>query len=80
LHADELKKYQDQFTAFQRLQTEELQMLRDELEQLNAEIAALKEVEAKPTADAAPTAASSGQVEMTITRRDLLTGKIRPHP
>lgn len=68
MYADDLKRLQEQFSALEHIQRDELQMFRDELNQLNQEIAALKE---QPVA--APQTA-----EPTLTRRDLLTGNLRP--
>lgn len=75
LHADELKRFQDQLATYQRLQNDELQMLRDELKQLKEESARLQAESAAPAIETPPQVPPS-QVELTITRRDLLTGKL----
>lgn len=71
LHADEMKKFQEQFETLQRIQADELQMLRKELAQLKEGIAAIKAAAASESADDEP-------AEPTLTRRDLLTGKMPP--
>lgn len=76
LHMDEMIKFQDQFQAFQRIQADELQMLRKELDQLKQEIAALKQEEMNRAPAAMSSQAAPARREQTITRRDLLTGKI----
>ena len=73
LHTEEMKRFQEQFEAFQRIQADELQMLRKQLGQLEEEIAALKDTVLRSMDENAPTSA-----EPTLTRRDLLTGKMPP--
>ncbi len=74
LHADEMNRFQEQFDAFQSIQADELQMLRQELAQLKQEIAEVKEsVTQSMPAEGAPVS-----TEPTLTRRDLLTGKMPP--
>ena len=78
LHADELKRFEEQLTTYRRLQNDELQMLRDELTQLKEEIAVLKNEEAKRAAESASATPSEEPVELTITRRDFITGRVPP--
>ncbi len=78
LHADELKRFEEQLAAYRRLQNDELQMLRDELTQLKDEIALLKAAEARRAEEAASSESASGPVELTVTRRDFLTGSMPP--
>ena len=77
MHADEIKRFQEQLANLQSVQSYELQMLRDELAQLKQELAALKEQEPEQPVQSAPDA-DAPRVEMTITRRELLTGNLRP--
>jgi replication fork clamp-binding protein CrfC len=78
LHADELKRFQDQLATYQRLQNDELQMLRDELQQLKKESALLQAEQTARAAETPRLEVAPKQVELTITRRDLLTGKLPP--
>ena len=79
MHADEIKRFQEQLANLQSVQSYELQMLRDELAQLKQELAALKEQEPEQPAESAADT-NSPRVEMAITRRELLTGNFRPRP
>jgi hypothetical protein len=72
LHVDEMKRFQEQFAALQRIQADELQMLRHELEQIKTEIAAV--IESMPESGVRDEEPSPP----TLTRRDLLTGKMPP--
>ena len=72
LHADEMKRFQAQLETYQRIQNDELKMLRGELDQLHAEIAALKAAEAQR----ADRGGAEAPVQPTVTRRDLLTGRM----
>jgi len=73
LHLDEMAKFKAQFEAFQSIQADEFRMLRQELSQLKQEIAQLKESVAQSQLMPGATDA-----EPTLTRRDLLTGKMPP--
>ncbi len=78
LHADEMKRFEEQLATYRHLQDDELQMLRDELKQLKGEIEHLKLAEpedaaAQTMSQPAPPAARAA---LTLTRRELLTGKI----
>ena len=75
LNADDVKRFQDQLAAFQQIQNNELQMLREELKQLKAEIAQLQNQHPLLLSDSAPI---PPQVDLTISRRDLLTGNLTP--
>jgi DNA-binding transcriptional MerR regulator len=77
LHASELGKIQEQLEQCRRLQNEELQMLRDELKQLKEECARLETEPAARITEPAPSQAPR-RIELTITRRDLLTGNLPP--
>ncbi len=82
LHADEMKRFQEQFETIQRLQNDELQMLRKELKQLQDEVALLQAQEPEPEPKATPLAPPeipSPRAELTITRRELITGNLRPN-
>lgn len=79
LHADEMKRFEEQLATYRRLQNDELQMLRDELSQLNGEIEQLKQEEPENNAapaEAMPTEPPVADAKLTLTRRELLTGKI----
>lgn len=73
MHGDEMRKFKEQFDAFQSIQADEFRMLRQELVQLKQEIAAVKESLAQ-----SQSAADASASEPTLTRRDLLTGKMPP--
>jgi replication fork clamp-binding protein CrfC len=78
LHADEMKRFEEELAAYRRLQNDELQMLRDELKQLKDEIEGLSRDES-PSASApsaGPAEPPAAYVDTTVTRRELLTGKI----
>jgi len=74
LHTEEIKRFKEQFGAFQRIQTDELQMLRKQLAQFAEEIAAAKESAAQSVADDS----EMDSPQSTLTRRDLLMGKLPP--
>ncbi len=78
LHADEMKRFEEQLATYRRLQDDELRMLHDELKQLQDEIAHLKQDDLQvltvPTTRAAEP--PTGHANLTLTRRELLTGKI----
>lgn len=74
LHVEEIKRFQEQFEAFQRIQTDELQMLRQQLAKLAEEITAVRG--SILTSDGSLGIATS---EPTLSRRDLLTGKLPPY-
>lgn len=74
LHTEEIKRFQEQFEAFQRIQADELQMLRKQLLQFGEEIAAVKESVAQSEEDSDIAASAKA----TLSRRDLLTGKLPP--
>jgi hypothetical protein len=76
LHAEEMQRFQEQFAAFQRIQADELQMLQSELNQLKQEIALLEDKETKHTSVSPSSQGESARLEPTLSRRDLLTGKI----
>ncbi len=78
LHVEELQRFQAQFAAFQRVQSDEMQMLREQVRQFKEELAQLK---AEPPANADPNAPripTPPPVDLTITRRDFLTGNLAP--
>ena len=72
LHADEMKKFREQLDAFQNIQADELRMLGNELAQLKEELAAVKQAATQNAS------AESVLPPGTLTRRDLLTGKMPP--
>jgi polyhydroxyalkanoate synthesis regulator protein len=74
MHTDELKRFQDQWIALAQVQSDELKMMCEELDQLKQELAALQDqsASAEPVATASP-------VELTITRREFITGNFMPH-
>lgn len=74
LHTEEFKRFQEQFEAFQQIQTDELQMLKKQLAQFAKEIAAIRESALQANADAN----EMDSTESTLTRRDLLKGKLPP--
>ena len=76
LHGGELQTLKQQLEAIQQIQQDELRALREQLNQLKESIAAYKVAEEKRAAgqDAAPAATP---VAMTVTRRELLTGRVR---
>ena len=78
LHADEMKRFEQQLAAYRNLQNDELQMLRDELAQLKGEIEQLKQEESthETTSASMPTQPAVAHANLTVTRRELLTGKI----
>ncbi len=76
LHVEELQRFQAQAAAFQRLQGDELKMLRDQLQELKAEMTRLKAESPEPTTARMPLAPPP--VDLTITRRDFLTGNHTP--
>jgi hypothetical protein len=80
LHVDEMKRFQEQFGTLQRLQSDELQMLRDELQRLKAEIEALRTQELDQPREDPPPEMPLDEAARTLTRRELITGNIHPHP
>lgn len=78
LHAEELRKFQERFAAFQRVQSDEFEMLRAELAELKMEIAQL-EAKLEQGADLTPAEPSPPKVDLTISRRDFLSGNLKPY-
>jgi cell shape-determining protein MreC len=75
LHGGELQTLKQQLEAIQQIQQDELQMLREQLQQLKENLAAYKAAEEKRTAGQ-DTVTAVAPVAMTVTRRDLLTGRV----
>jgi hypothetical protein len=78
LHTDELQRFEEQLTAYRQMQTDELQMLRAQLKQLQEQLSALKAAAPESDAPAQPPAATTQPVVLTVSRRELLTGILRP--
>lgn len=79
LHVDEMKRFQEQFETLARLQNEELDMLRKELKQLQDEVARLQAEEPEPSSAGVPPGTPPARAALALTRRDLLTGNLRPN-
>ena len=77
LHADDLQRFEEQLATYRRLQNDEIQMLREQLQQFKSDIASLKERGASSGAAASPNQ-TAVPVELTVTRRDVITGNIPP--
>ncbi len=75
MHVEELERFRKQWDALQQIQSDELRMLRDELNQLKQELAAMQ----NPAEPAEPQVQIAQPVELTITRRDFITGNYAPH-
>ncbi len=75
MHVEELERFRKQWDALQQIQSDELRMLRDELNQLKQELAAMQ----NPAESAEPQVQIAQPVELTITRRDFITGNYAPH-
>ncbi len=78
LHADEMKRFQEQFETLSRLQNDELAMLRKELKQLQEEVARLQAQEPEPPHVMMPPDTPPVRAALTLTRRDLITGNLHP--
>ncbi len=78
LHTDEMKRFQEQFETLSRLQDDELAMLRKELKQLQDEVARLQTQESEPPRVVVPPDTFPARPAFKLTRRDLLTGHLRP--
>ncbi len=79
LHADEINRFQQQFETLSRLQNDELVMLRKELKQLQDEVARLQAQEPEPPPAIVLPDAPPARVPLMLTRRDLITGNLRPN-
>ena len=77
LHSDELRRFEEQLTAYRQMQNDELQMLRDQLKELRERLDAHKAAEPPVDTTLLPVPASQ-PVIMTVSRRELLTGLVRP--
>jgi len=75
LHGGELQTLKQQLEAIQQIQQDELQTLREQLHQLKENLAAYKAAEEKRTAEQDVVTAVA-PVAMTVTRRDMLTGRV----
>lgn len=75
MHVEELERFRKQWDALLQIQSDELRMLRDELNQLKQEIVAMQ-TPSEPTDSPVQVAQP---VELTITRRDFITGNYKPH-
>jgi hypothetical protein len=78
LHTDELRRFEEQLSAYRQMQNDELQMLREQLKQLQAQLSAFKAADPEPDASMQPPAASPQPAVLTVSRRELLTGILRP--
>ena len=75
LHTDELRRFEEQLATYRQLQADELNQLRGQLQRLNDDIAAIKAREAEAAAQNPPPA-DLEPVQLSVSRRDLLTGNI----
>lgn len=82
LHTDELKSFEEKLATYRSLQADEVGFLREELAELKRELAASKE--SNPPSSAAPARSRpppgvehNAESEVTLTRRELLSGAAR---
>lgn len=78
LHSGELQTLQQQLDALQKIQQDELSMLREQLRQLQERSAADPAAEEKRAAEHTEREATAAAtpVELTVTRREQLTGRL----
>jgi len=75
MQVEELERFRKQWDALVQIQSDELRMLRDELNQLKQEIAAMQ----NPAEPADSPVQLAQPIELTITRRDFITGNYASH-
>lgn len=76
MHVDEMKRFQEQFEVYRQLQNDELEMLRRELARLKDDLAQYQAADSP--AETTPPVVPSPHVALEMTRRDFITGPLRP--